>query len=237
MVQFVIGLSLIAGAMSFVGCVLLYLDGKGQRKALAAAEKRFDALFVAQGHKLGSLATGLSTLGTRVEHRTTEIRLSVDALDRRISQVGLGLETAMYTAQRHENEIANLARRVGYRDRELADVAIDTREHRLPPGSETAPPVDTEGDRHGVIPDAPTLDDHDTPKDAPLNILGRMAGLTSAELTRLDALAELHGVTREAMLGTVFASGSQDGAANDSHTAGPTTPPEGPANDADKRRG
>jgi hypothetical protein len=72
--------------------------------------------------------------------------------------------------------------------------------------------------------------DLDAPPDSEARAIAveRIARLTEEEIARIDALAELHGVTREAMLVQIMASGE---AATDGRAPGPTTPPDAPAND------
>lgn len=69
---------------------------------------------------------------------------------------------------------------------------------------------------------------------APPEVLEHLARLTPEEIARVDKLAANRGVGREKMMWIVLASGSPDASANDTLTAGPTTPPSGPANDADE---
>lgn len=168
--------------LSFVS-VVLYLDARGARKALAAVSRRVsghDTALAAQGLRLDTLAHHLGGVDARHGGAVADLELRTG---QRIGEVGAALGAVQRIVARlvEGAPLPVLVPGSPYR----APPPREARERRTPPNP-SAPPVDMTDDRPGINPDAPvTAGSPVPPPSSP-----RRAAPVAHDKLRLRLLAE-----------------------------------------------
>lgn len=238
MVQYLQGLILIGWALPFVACVLLYIDGKGQRQALAAAQRVIEA----HGQELVRIRQMIVALpmSARVEGSS----MSFQPTPGQIEAARVAEEKATIRARWNAEEDARdreTARRAALnaaalRAAEAGTPASERRTAQLPPRP-VAVPNDRPTILGGVAPEQRDSDGETRILELPVGWSDKRGPwvettqLSAGTLATIDRMAAERGTTREAMAADLARTGID---AEEGRAAGPTTPPEGPANDAPK---
>ena len=200
--------NLIVTLLLIVACALLYLDGRGKGKALAAIQSMLAAAqqrLASQDEQIGYLASAVALLvpldGAAVA-APGAVRVAPGPFAPEPAPVARGALPAEHapSSMPGESPGAWVARFGAERSTLLGELAAKT-----PPPRDPAPSSPTLVSAGTVPSEGPP------PSSAPRAIpLERAADLDAATIARVDALAEAGGMTREAVLVRCAETGLED---------------------------